>query len=80
MVKGYNRRYDTEQFKTGHILAAIYNTIPRKKGAKALTAEDFIPNKSKPTKQYTLEERERLANEAIEKANIFKEGGLKRKL
>ena len=30
------------QYSTASILAAIYNTIPRKSGHKALTAKDFL--------------------------------------
>ncbi len=30
------------QYSTASILAAIYNTIPRKLGHKALTAKDFL--------------------------------------
>lgn len=78
MARGYNRRYDLEQFKTGHILAAIYNTIPRKKGAEPLTAQDFMPKKSKPLKQYTPEERKELARKALEKAQQFDIKGVKK--
>ena len=30
------------QYSTASLLAAIYNTIPRKSGHKALTAKDFL--------------------------------------
>ena len=42
LVRGYNRRARNEGYNTASILAAIYNTIPRKKGAKPYTAEDFM--------------------------------------
>lgn len=36
-VEEYRRQYSTAS-----LLAAIYNTIPRKSGHKALTAKDFL--------------------------------------
>jgi len=40
----YQESVDTyrEQYSIASILAAIYNTIPRKSGAKAFTAKDFL--------------------------------------
>ena len=46
--------------RAASIIAAIYNTIPRKKGKKAFTPNDFLPDsmriKDKPRKKQTPEE------------------------
>jgi len=53
-VERYNQNY-----QVASILAAIYNTIPRKRGSKALKASDFLAGSEpqrNPQPQTTLEE------------------------
>lgn len=48
------------------VLAAIYNTIPRKRGSKSLTAKDFF-DVERPTKQ---EKKKDVITELAETVNI----------
>ncbi len=45
MAEAYQAERECQVYETASILAAIYNTIPRKKGSKTYKAEDFISQK-----------------------------------
>jgi len=79
MVRGYHRRAELSAHKDANILAAIYNTIPRKKGSQPYTADDFLAKnrKGQDRSDLTLEERQELAREALEKSKRFKKGVVK---
>ena len=72
MVRGWNIKQERESKNLASVLAAVYNTIPRKAGSDPYTPEDFL---SKPqAKEIGLDERQDRAKKALEKAKEFKEG------
>jgi uncharacterized phage-associated protein len=68
-TQAYERREHGAYWRAGLVTAAIYNTH-RKKGTKALTANDFVP---KRRKKKTAQSAERMA--AILKAATLRMGG-----
>ena len=80
MVRGYHRRAEFAAYKDANILAAIYNTIPRKKGSQPYTADDFLAKKQQSRRgdDLTIEQRQELARQAVEKAKRFEKGVIKK--
>lgn len=76
MVRGFYRRLERDQYDKGNVLAAIYNTIPKRKGSKGYTADDFIPKKPGKSSAISLEDRHELAKEALERSERFDRGGV----
>lgn len=76
MVRGYNRRSKLSGYSTASVLAAIYNTIPRKKGSQPYTAEDFMRSEQprQAVSELTEEERLKIARERTESLKRFKKG------
>ena len=72
MVRGWNLKQERESKNLASVLAAVYNTIPRKQGSQPYTAEDFLGKPDKP--DLTLEERQAKAKEAYEKSKRFDKG------
>ena len=78
MQRGLNNKREHEAYKNAGLLAAIYNTIPRKKGSKGYTADDFLQSKNVSSdNDMSIEERQKLADEAFEKAKRFEKGVIK---
>ena len=81
MVRGYNRRAERDSYATANILAAIYNTIPRKAGKDGYTADDFMAKKTDTDRQdMTPEERQQRAKEALERSKRFDGKGVVKKV
>ena len=75
MQRGYIRRQERRLAEVATIQAAIYNTIPRRKGAQPFTASDFMP---KDKDEHTPEEKRKMAEDQINrfsKGVIIKEYG-----
>ena len=73
MQRGYYRKRELEDSKTATLLAAIYNTIPKKKGGKVLTAADFLEPKGESVK-VSIEDRRKLADQMLENSKRFDRG------
>ena len=73
MQKGYMRRVKLESMNVANVLAAIYNTIPRKKGANGYTANDFLPKESNDT-NVSVDEHLKRIDKALDNAERFNKG------
>jgi len=73
MQKGYIRKQEARARELATLMASIYNTIPKQRGGKFYTVDDFIKGQNDAA-EVSVEDRRKLALEALENSKRFDRG------